>query len=96
MSKNESVAYHCDKCGKKLKTCDNTMNIMTSLSEAMCWSRLHVQIVHRHGIHNDATEEQADLCKSCAAELLTDALKRVRAGERATEGTESSDQERWA
>lgn len=95
MAKSEEISYSCDKCGKKLKTSHNSVNIVTSLSESMCWSRLHVQIVHVHGVHNDAETEQADLCKSCAVELLIDALKRVRNGERATEGTEHPEQGAW-
>jgi hypothetical protein len=93
--RNETTTYHCDKCGKKLKTCDNSMNIVTSLSESLYWSRLHVQITRIHGMHNDENIDQAELCKSCAVGLLTDALKRVKAGERATAGTETSEQGDW-
>jgi hypothetical protein len=70
--KDTITTYSCDKCGKKLKTCDNTLNIVTELSDgdlSQWWSRLHVYIVHRHGIHNDAEEEHADLCKKCAIEI---------------------------
>ena len=95
MSKSEVISFSCDKCGKYLPTYRNSMDIMTSLRETGSWSRLHVQIIHRHGFDNNATVEQADLCKTCAENLLADALKRVRAGERATEGTESSGQEKW-
>ena len=97
MAKNESVHYSCDNCGKKLKTSHNSLNIMTSLSseESIYWSRLHVLIVYRHGMHNDGKEEQADLCKTCAVAILSDALRRVRVGERATAGTEDSSEGKW-
>ena len=95
MAKQETTTYTCERCGTKLKTCNNSMDIVTSLSESQCWSRLHVQIVHRHGIHNAAETEQADLCQDCAVWLLNDAMNRVRKGERATAGSESSDQRNW-
>jgi uncharacterized protein YlaI len=95
MSRNETVTYHCDKCGKKLDTSGNTMDIVTSLYETMCWSRLHVTIIHRHGMHNDWQADKADLCQKCAIDLLTDALKRVKSGERATKGTQDSEQKDW-
>ena len=96
MGKSETTTYHCDKCGKTLKTCDNDMDICTSISESSYWRRLHVKIEHAHGMHNDGTTEQADLCKPCAVALLADALKRVKAGERATAGTQDIDQQNWA
>ena len=98
MSSLETTSYHCDKCGKKLKTCDNSMTIRTELGnpESQCLSRIDVQIVYKHGMHNEGEEAQADLCKTCAVELLTDALKRVRSGERASAGVEDSEQGKWA
>lgn len=100
MGRSERVEYSCDKCGKRLKTCDNSLNIRTELSGydtngSSYWSRLHVEIIHRHGMHNDGTDEQADLCKTCAVALLTDALRRVKAGERASAGTEAIEQGTW-
>lgn len=85
----------CDKCGRALKGHRNSMNIVTSLRDSSSWSRLHVQVTHIHGFHNDAQEDPADLCKPCAVALLTDALKRVRSGERATKGTEDSSMQGW-
>ena len=93
--KTEQVTYSCDKCGKKLKTSNNTLDIKTSLSEDGYWARLHVRIIHIHGMHNDGTTEEAELCKSCASGLLEDALKRVRKGERASAGTEEVEQCGW-
>lgn len=95
MAHSETTTYICDKCGKKLKTCNNSMDIVTSISESSYWSRLHVRVIHIHGMHNDATEENAELCKTCASVILADALKRVRAGERTTAGTEDSEQNNW-
>lgn len=95
MSRHETTTYYCDKCGKKLKTCNNEMTITTSLSENMCWARLHLQIIHISGVHNNGETKQAELCKACAVALLEDALKRVRAGERSSKGWESSDMEKW-
>lgn len=95
MATHTSTTYSCEKCGVKLPTSRNELNIVTRLSDAVCWSRLHVQIVHRSGIHNASNTEQADLCRSCAIELLKDALGRVNAGERASKGTESSEQRNW-
>jgi hypothetical protein len=92
--KNETVSYSCDRCGKKLKD-SSPLNIVTSLDESTCWSRLHIQIIEIHGVNNNSNTEQADLCQPCAAGLLADALKRVRAGERATKGAETSEQEGW-
>ncbi len=94
MAKTEETSYSCDKCGKNLKNASGT-DIMTSLSESLSWSRLHVNIILRSGMHNDATEEKADLCKTCTLALLMDAVKRIRKGERSTAGTESSEQKGW-
>jgi len=88
--------YTCDNCGKDLPTCDNNMEIVTSKSEHnIGWSRLHVVIQHHHGSHNDGDIENADLCQKCAVKLLTDALRRVKNGERTTAGVGSSDQGSW-
>jgi len=93
--KHESVSYACDKCGKKL-TDSGGLNLVTVLSEISgYWSRLHVHIRHRSGVHNDGKVEDADLCKACAIELLSDALARVRKGERASAGTEKPDPRGW-
>lgn len=86
--------HYCDNCGKKVSY-DNQLDIVTSLNEGTYWSRLHVKIKRRSGYHNDAKIEDAALCKKCAVKLLTDALKRVKAGERATAGTEASEQKGW-
>lgn len=80
---------------KKLFTHRNLLDIVTSLSESSFWSRLHVRIMHVSGVHNSANTEPAELCKTCVIKLLEDALSRVRKGERASEGVESSDQEGW-
>ena len=93
--KIESTTYHCEVCQKKLKTYNNNLDIVTELNEENPWSRLHVKIIHRHGMYNDAEEEQADLCKPCAIKILTDALNRVKKGERATAGTESIEMGEW-
>lgn len=93
--RSSTTTYFCDKCGKKLSTSHNSLNIMTSLSESSLWSRLHVKILHIHGVNNDSTQDQAELCKTCAIKLLVDAVNRMRKGERATEGTESSAQKNW-
>lgn len=94
--KTQHTTYACEKCSKKLKSNQNAINIRTSLSENGYWSRLHVKIEHIHGVHNDATTEPADLCKACTIQLLTDALKRIRNGERATAGTEGIEEGKWA
>lgn len=96
MSHQKTTSYFCDKCGNQLNNSDNSLNIVTSLREySSSWSRLHIQITHQHGAHNDWKEEDADLCQSCAYELLADALKRVKAGERLSAGVASSDIEKW-
>jgi hypothetical protein len=71
------------------------MNICTSKSEDLFWRRLHVKIELRSGVNNVANTDNADLCQDCAIVLLTDALKRVKKGERATKGTESMYHEEW-
>jgi hypothetical protein len=95
MAQHISTTYTCERCGCKLKTCRNSMAIVTSLKESAWWSRLHVQILHIHGIDNSSEVEQAELCQSCTIWLLSDALERVRKGERATKGTEASVQRNW-
>jgi hypothetical protein len=95
MAKNQITVYTCDSCGKSLGG-PGSLNIVTSLSgENLLWSRLHVGIVKRSGMHNDATEEGADLCQKCAIVLLANAIRRIRAGERASKGAETSEQEGW-
>jgi protein-arginine kinase activator protein McsA len=93
---HKTEEYACDNCGKNLPTCNNSLEIVTSKSErSVGWSRLHVVIQHRHGSHNDGETDNADLCKKCAVKLLTDALQRVKDGERTTKGAETSDQGNW-
>ena len=73
------------------------MAIVTELSDkfASYWSRLRVQIIYAHGMHNDRDEKEAELCQTCAIDLLTDALKRIRKGERVTSGYEDINQSAW-
>jgi hypothetical protein len=85
--KTEHVTYSCDKCSLPLKT-SGGLNIRTSLKEDGYWSRLHVRIEHRHGLHNNGKSEAAELCKGCTLDLLEDAVRRVRFGERVSAGTE--------
>ena len=59
------------------------------------WSRLNVRIEHRHGYHNNGETEDAELCQPCAIFLLEDALEKVKAGVRATQGSHSSYEEKW-
>lgn len=95
MARHTNITYTCEKCGVELETSRNVMDIVTSLSESMCWSRLHVQITHVKGINNTSKEEKAELCRNCTIFLLKDALGRVCAGERASKGVESSTLGRW-
>ena len=93
----ENYEYFCDNCGKKVLHGSN-LNIVTDKSEneySQSWERLHVVIIRKHGMHNDGVEDNANLCKKCAVILLEDALKRVKKGERASKGTESSNLEKW-
>ena len=93
--KRQVEKYACDNCGAPLLG-PSPLNIVTSKSEAsMAWSRLHVKIEHRHGYHNNADTEDADLCRRCADILLTDALERIRNRKRASAGTEHSEQQGW-
>lgn len=92
MSSVTEEKYYCDRCNKKLPTHSNSMAIVTSLSEqSIGWSRLTVIIQHHHGSHNEGETKPADLCKPCTIFLLTDALKRVKGGERMSAGFESID-----
>jgi len=93
--KIQTTIYSCDRCGKKLRTCNNSIDIVTELHKDNPWSRLHVNIIHRHGVHNDSTEEEAELCQECATNILTDAVKRIKIGERATAGTETIEMRKW-
>lgn len=95
MSKHEQVSYRCERCDKKLQHDHSHLDIVTSISEHGHWSRLHVQILHRHGVDNRVTVEPADICKDCALGLLGDAIKRIKRGERASAGTEDIEQNGW-
>lgn len=87
MSSVTDTKYHCDNCGKRLPGGDSDVVIVTSKSEeSYGWSRLRVTIEHHSGFHNDGEVHPADLCQLCAVKLLTDALKRVKAGERSSAG----------
>jgi len=94
MSKHTEEVYSCDLCSKKLDG-HKSLNIVTEIRDDTYWERLHLRVINQSGVHNDSDDREADLCKKCAVRLLTDALKRVKAGERATAGTESSNQEGW-
>lgn len=93
--KKQITAYVCDKCEKKLKGWKNELDICTDLRKDNPWSRLHIKIIHSHGVHNNATNEPADLCQDCVITLLNDALNRVKKGERATAGTQEIEMGRW-
>lgn len=97
MAQVTKIEYSCDKCGAKLRTCENTLHIVTEVSEpsSVYWERVEVKIVRHSGVHNDSETADAELCKRCAIALLKDALYRVRAGERATAGVKSSRKEGW-
>ncbi len=89
--------YFCDRCHKKLLTCDNHVIIVTPLDEHnVAWSRLRVIIQHHHGSHNNGEIELADLCQDCARILLDNATKRVESGERTSEGVESPEMKRFS
>ncbi len=93
--KNVIEKHSCDLCGKPLKTHQNELDIVTEIQEENPWSRIHVKINNQHGFHNDYKTEPAELCKNCTVKLLTDALKRVKKGERATAGSQSIEMKRW-
>lgn len=96
MGQQQETKYFCDNCGKSLKTCNNSINIVTQKDDSNThWSRLRVRIEYSHGCHNDGKTDDADLCQKCAILLLEDAFKRVKKGERASEGTESADQKEF-
>ncbi len=96
MTQETNTNYYCDNCNKNLPTCDNSLTISTTKSDSnIGWSRLHIKIEHHHGSHNDEQIEDADLCQACTLALLKDALNRVKAGERVSEGVESADAEGW-
>lgn len=94
MSQHEEIKFTCDNCHKRLKGSSN-LNIVTVKSDSSFWHRLHVRIQDVSGFHNDSKTRDADLCKPCTILLLKDALKRVKAGERATKGTEEIEQMGW-
>lgn len=95
MGNYTTTTNYCDNCRKNLKSCRNNLNIVTFKEKTFGWSRLCVKIEHQHGVNNDITIDPADLCPTCAIELLQDAVKRIQAGERVTKGIESSEQEGW-
>jgi hypothetical protein len=96
MAQQTQTLYYCDNCHKKLTTCDNTLCISTEKdSFGHSWSRLKVKIQNHHGYHNDGKVDDAELCQKCAIDILADALKKVKAGIRATIGTESIYEEKW-
>jgi hypothetical protein len=93
LARSTREEYCCDKCGKKLPTHGNQVAIQTDLTKEWDnpWSRLRVTIEHRHGMHNDGKTEVADLCKKCATDLLTNALKQVKSGVRMSAGIDSTE-----
>lgn len=93
--KNTITTTHCDRCGKKLLS-DGSLNIVSPIHESQrSWGRLHVTIDHRHGYDNNATTDNADLCRDCAIYLLENALARARGGERVSAGVEDPKQLGW-
>lgn len=99
MGKSTETKYYCDKCHKKLGTFMNDVAIITRPGDDNkdpFWQRFNVGINFSCGIHNDQSENRAaELCQACTAELLEDATKRVRAGERKTKGYGDSEQQGW-
>lgn len=95
MGTETSERYYCDKCKKSLKVYANSLDIVTSLSEAGFWERLHVKIENVSGVDNNSSTRDADLCQQCCIKLLSDALQRVKSGERASAGTEQPEMMRW-
>lgn len=91
---NIQEIFACDKCHKKMGHTNN-MNIVTKLDESTHWSRLHIQITHISGLHNNSTKRAAEMCKNCTLELLRDAIGRISRGERMTAGVQSSEQQGW-
>lgn len=94
MSCIDSKKFYCDNCGKAVPW-QSTLDIVTQKCDDNPWSRLHVNIIHAHGFDNDSKHEPANLCKKCAMILLTDAVERIKKGERASEGTEEVDMMKW-
>lgn len=94
MGKTTETKYSCDRCGKRLPTFNNHIVIQTNKNGdddyRTYWERFRVTIEYHHGVHNNGERGPADLCQPCAVALLTDALKRVKDGERLSEGVESS------
>ena len=95
MSTETRNEYNCDKCGKKLPTFNNYVEIVTELhgydtDGSTYWERLHVVIERRYGVHNNGETDKADLCQKCAITILEDTLKRVKKGERLSQGVETS------
>lgn len=88
------VTFSCDRCHKSLSSC-NKLDIVTSLKCFYGWERLHVQILHISGLDNQYETRKADLCKECTISLLSEALKRIEAGERATAGVEEVEEQGW-
>jgi len=101
MATVKSETYHCDRCSKKLPGFRNNLDIVTPKDEEAerrwdrFWARFHVKIQFHHGVDNKAEWRDADLCKACAVFLLFNALRRVRAGERASKGAEGVDEQHW-
>lgn len=82
MSTRTTTTQHCDRCNKKL-TWGGSLAIATEEeTSGNYWKRLLLRL-------------PADLCKQCAIDILEDALKRVKAGERASAGVEDSKMKKW-
>ena len=95
--KHTKEEYFCDRCGEKLKTHSNNICIVTEkdrsgVGSGGFWERFKVKIEFHHGLHNDGKKRDADLCKSCAEDLLNNALIRIKKGERISKGEQTSDQ----
>jgi DNA-directed RNA polymerase subunit RPC12/RpoP len=90
VSSYEETHYHCDRCGNRLPTFKNSLSIMTESSK-----RIYVGIECATGMRDGPFRRNADVCQECAVKLLEHALVAVKAGIRATKGTESSYEERW-
>ena len=96
MAKHETTTLTCDNCRKRVSSY-STLDITTKeYEQGAGWQRLHVRITCKSGYHNSVSRgTDADLCQKCAIKLLADALKRVRLGERASAGVESSEMRGW-
>lgn len=96
MASTPLTEYSCDNCGRVLPSASNHVVINTDIrTDSAAWSRLRVTVHHHHGSHNDGNVHPADLCKSCAVALLTDALARVREGERVSAGVDAIEMQRF-